>query len=137
MGAKQHHRKSGAKEKQQLNHGCFNHVQFTCHSTILSTFQLDGAPTRQGNSSTRTTWVDKFRIQSREKAIWGGSLKVHVFTNARVRGSSNGKICKMQFTNGTKVQVGNDQDKAQSERDSLSKNRGVKKNIINNQVLIP
>ena len=33
-----------------------------------------------------------------------------------------------------KVQVGNNQEKAQSERESLSKNRGREK--INNQVLI-
>ena len=35
-----------------------------------------------------------------------------------------------------KVQVGNDQEKAQSEKDSHSKNRGGK-NQTNNQVLIP
>ena len=37
---------------------------------------------------------------------------------------------------GKKVQVGKDQEKAQSERDSHSKNRGGK-NQTNNQVLIP
>ena len=37
-----------------------------------------------------------------------------------------------------KVQVGKDQEKAQSERDSYSKNRGGKKtNYCNNQALIP
>ena len=36
-----------------------------------------------------------------------------------------------------KVQVGKDQEKAQSERDSHSKNRGGKKNQTNNQALIP
>ena len=36
----------------------------------------------------------------------------------------------------TKVQVGKDQEKAQSEKDSHSKNRGGKKQT-NNQVLIP
>ena len=36
-----------------------------------------------------------------------------------------------------KVQVGNDQEKAQPENDSHSKNRVGKKNYINNQVLIP
>ena len=38
-----------------------------------------------------------------------------------------------------KVQVGKDQEKAQSEKDSHSKNRGGKvgKNQTNNQVLIP
>ena len=35
------------------------------------------------------------------------------------------------------VQVGKDQEKAQSERDSHSKNRGGKKNQTNNQALIP
>ena len=34
-----------------------------------------------------------------------------------------------------KVQVGNDQEKAQSEKDSHSKNRGGKKNQTNNKVL--
>ena len=37
---------------------------------------------------------------------------------------------------GKKVQVGKDQEKAQSEKDSHSKNRGEKKQT-NNQVLIP
>ena len=37
---------------------------------------------------------------------------------------------------GEKVQKGNDQEKAQSEKESHSKNRGGK-NQINNQVLIP
>ena len=37
---------------------------------------------------------------------------------------------------GKKVQVGKDQEKAQSEKDSHSKNRGGK-NQTNNQVLIP
>ena len=37
---------------------------------------------------------------------------------------------------GKKVQVGKDQEKAQSERDSHSKNRGGKKQT-NNQALIP
>ena len=36
-----------------------------------------------------------------------------------------------------KVQVGKDQEKAQSEKDSHSKNRGGKKRQTNNQVLIP
>ena len=36
-----------------------------------------------------------------------------------------------------KVQVGKDQEKAQSENDSHSKNRDGKKNLIKNQVLIP
>ena len=36
-----------------------------------------------------------------------------------------------------KVQVGKDQEKAQSEKDSHSKNRGGKKNQTNSQVLIP
>ena len=36
-----------------------------------------------------------------------------------------------------KVQVGKDQEKAQSEKDSHSKNRGGKKKQTNNQVLIP
>ena len=36
-----------------------------------------------------------------------------------------------------KVQVGKNQEKAQSEKDSHSKNRGGKKNQTNNQVLIP
>ena len=36
-----------------------------------------------------------------------------------------------------KVQVGKDQEKAQSEKDSHSKNRGGKKQQTNNQVLIP
>ena len=36
-----------------------------------------------------------------------------------------------------KVQVGKDQEKAQAERDSHSKNRGEKKNQTNNQVPIP
>ena len=36
-----------------------------------------------------------------------------------------------------KVQVGKDQEKAQSERDSHSKNRGGEKNQTNNQALIP
>ena len=35
------------------------------------------------------------------------------------------------------VQVGKDQEKAQSEKDSHSKNRGGKKKQTNNQVLIP
>ena len=38
--------------------------------------------------------------------------------------------------NQKKVQVGKDQEKAQSEKDSHSKNRGGK-NQTNNQVLIP
>ena len=38
--------------------------------------------------------------------------------------------------NRKKVQVGKDQEKAQSEKDSHSKNRGGK-NQTNNQVLIP
>ena len=37
----------------------------------------------------------------------------------------------------TKVQVGKDQEKAQSEKDSNSKNRGWKKKQTNNQALIP
>ena len=41
--------------------------------------------------------------------------------------------CNLQFK---KVQVGKDQEKAQSERDSHSKNRGGKKQT-NNQALIP
>ena len=36
-----------------------------------------------------------------------------------------------------KVQVGKDQVKAQSEKDSHSKNRGGEKTQTNNQVLIP
>ena len=36
-----------------------------------------------------------------------------------------------------KVQVGKDQEKAQSEKDSHSKNQDGKKNQTNNQVLIP
>ena len=36
-----------------------------------------------------------------------------------------------------KVQVGKDQEKVQSEKDSHSKNRGGEKNQTNNQVLIP
>ena len=36
-----------------------------------------------------------------------------------------------------KVQVGKDQEKAQSEKDSHSKNRGGKKKQTNSQVLIP
>ena len=36
-----------------------------------------------------------------------------------------------------KVQVGKDQEKAQSEKDSHSKNRGGGKKQTNNQVLIP
>ena len=36
-----------------------------------------------------------------------------------------------------KVQVGKDQEKAQLEKDSHSKNRGGKKKQTNNQVLIP
>ena len=40
------------------------------------------------------------------------------------------------FLSGKKVQVGKDQEKAQSERDSHSKNRGGKKQT-NNQALIP
>ena len=36
-----------------------------------------------------------------------------------------------------KVQVGKDQEKARSEKDSQSKNRGGKKTQTNNQVLIP
>ena len=36
-----------------------------------------------------------------------------------------------------KVQVGKDQEKAQSEKDSHSKNRGGKKKTTNIQVLIP
>ena len=36
-----------------------------------------------------------------------------------------------------KVQVGKDQEKAQSEKDSHSKNRGWKKKQTNNQVLLP
>ena len=36
-----------------------------------------------------------------------------------------------------KVQVGNDQEKAQSEKDSHSKYRGGKKKQTSNQVLIP
>ena len=43
------------------------------------------------------------------------------------------KVCA--FT-GKKVQVGKDQEKAQSERDSHSKTRGGK-NQTNNQALIP
>ena len=39
-------------------------------------------------------------------------------------------------TDNAKVQVGKDQEKAQSERDSHSKNRGGKKQT-NNQALIP
>ena len=39
--------------------------------------------------------------------------------------------------NNKKVQVGKDQEKAQSEKDSHSKNRGGGKNQTNNQVLIP
>ena len=35
------------------------------------------------------------------------------------------------------VQVGKDQEKAQSEKDSISKNQGGKKKQTNNQVLIP
>ena len=41
-----------------------------------------------------------------------------------------GAVCKK------KVQVGKDQEKAQSEKDSHSKNRGGKKQT-NNQILIP
>ena len=40
------------------------------------------------------------------------------------------------FKSSKKVQVGKDQEKAQSEKDSHSKNRGGKKQT-NNQVLIP
>ena len=40
-------------------------------------------------------------------------------------------------TENKKVQVGKDQEKAQSEKDSHSKNRGGKKKQTNNQVLIP
>ena len=36
-----------------------------------------------------------------------------------------------------KVQVSKDQEKAQSEKDSHSKNQGGKKKQTNNQVLIP
>ena len=36
-----------------------------------------------------------------------------------------------------KVQVGKDQEKAQSEKDSHSRNRGEKKTTTNNQALIP
>ena len=36
-----------------------------------------------------------------------------------------------------KVQVGNDQKKAQSEKDSHSKNRGGKNTKTNNKVIIP
>ena len=36
-----------------------------------------------------------------------------------------------------KVQVGKDQEKAQSEKDSHSKNQGGKKTKTNNQALIP
>ena len=41
------------------------------------------------------------------------------------------------ITTDQKVQVGKDQEKAQSEKDSHSKNRGGKKKQTNNQVLIP
>ena len=44
-------------------------------------------------------------------------------------------ICSKTFSS-EKVQVGKDQEKAQSEKDSHSKNRGGK-NQTNNQVLIP
>ena len=42
----------------------------------------------------------------------------------------------VQLCASTKVQVGKDQEKTQSEKDSHSKNRGGK-NQTNNQVLIP
>ena len=44
-------------------------------------------------------------------------------------------LCYTPF-NDKKVQVGNDQEKAQSEKDSNSKNRGGKKKT-NNKVLRP
>ena len=46
-----------------------------------------------------------------------------------------GPHCSIDLSN-EKVQVGKDQEKAQSEKDSHSKNRGGK-NQTNNQVLIP
>ena len=45
-------------------------------------------------------------------------------------------IAKVSVAFGKKVQVGKDQEKAQSEKDSHSKNRGGK-NQTNNQILIP
>ena len=46
------------------------------------------------------------------------------------------KILSLSLSPSKKVQVGKDQEKAQSEKDSHSKNRGGKIKI-NNQVLIP
>ena len=48
-----------------------------------------------------------------------------------------GLTTRMLFICGEKVQVGKDQQKAQSEKDSYSKNRGGKKKQTNNQVLVP
>ena len=53
----------------------------------------------------------------------------------RKRRTASAKQVAYQIT-GKKVQVGKDQEKAQSEKDSHSKNRGGKKQT-NNQALIP
>ena len=62
-----------------------------------------------------------------------------VFTNQlKIKWTSFSGKNKTHFSDflGEKVQKGNDQEKAQSEKESHSKNRGGK-NQINNQVLIP
>ena len=55
------------------------------------------------------------------------------FCNITNKERSLSSFCLVQWK---KVQVGKDQEKAQSEKDSHSKNRGGK-NIVNNKVLIP
>ena len=53
-----------------------------------------------------------------------------------VENRESGRSFQSLIVWGKKVQVGKDQEKAQSERDSHSKNRGGKKQT-NNQALIP
>ena len=65
---------------------------------------------------------------------------VGLLTLSTSKGTSrqrSGKVAiRKRFPLQKKVQVGKDQEKAQSEKDSHSKNRGGKKQT-NNQVLIP
>ena len=60
----------------------------------------------------------------------------HVIRNVCKMCKSKTNIRHFLRVEGKKVQVGKDQEKAQSERDSHPKNRGGKKQI-NNQALIP
>ena len=59
-------------------------------------------------------------------------MKISIFTAEKKISLLPGNILVMT----KKVQVGKDQEKAQSEKDSHSNNRGGKKQT-NNQVLIP